>query len=106
MQRTIVALCGARDVGKTTTIRLVYEKLAQEGKLIDPGRRSRSEIKSAILEIGGVKIGFASQGDVDEILEENLEPLFEAGCSVIVCATHTSRSRTYSVVKQLERDYK
>jgi hypothetical protein len=36
------------------------------------------------LEIDGMKVGFASPGDVAGILEKNLEGLIEAGCTVIV----------------------
>ena len=87
-------------MGKTTTIRLVYDRLRREGRTIDPGRRSRKEVKAAIVEIDGVKVGFASPGDIAEILEENLEPLIAAGCVVIVCATHT-RGGTVETVRRL-----
>jgi hypothetical protein len=101
MQKTIITLWGISNLGKTMTIRLAYEDLRKEGRCIDPGRPSRKEVKAAILEIDGVNIGFASPGDKPGILEENLELLIAAGCIVIVCATHTRRSKTVEVVKRL-----
>jgi predicted kinase len=100
MQKTMIALWGIGNLGKTTTIRLAYETLRKEAKVIDPGRRARKEVIGAILEIDGVKVGFASQGDLAEILEELLAPLIEAGCLVIICATHT-RGGTVETVNQL-----
>src|SRR5262245_4644948 len=100
MQRTMIALWGISNVGKTTTIRQVYDRLKQQGTDVDPGDPVRKEVKGAILEIDGVKIGFISQGDLEEILLEYLEPLIEAGCTIIICATHT-RGRTVEVVKRL-----
>jgi predicted kinase len=100
MQRKIIALWGISNAGKTTTIRRVYEQLRQEGTIIDFGRRARTEVKGAILEIDGVKIGFASQGDLGKILLKYLEPLVEAGCTVIVCATH-KRGKTVEAVEKL-----
>lgn len=99
MERTMIALWGISNTGKTTTIRRVYDTLRMEGRVIDPGRPTRKEVRAAILEIDGVKVGFASPGDIAEILEENLEPLITAGCVVIVCATHT-RGGTVETVRQ------
>ncbi len=106
MQKTIISLGeNSRLKGKTTTIRLTYEELVKEGgRLIDAGRRSRTEVRGAIVEIDGVKVGFASPGDKPLILEENLVPLIEAGCVVVVCATHTGRSKTVGVVERLAEE--
>jgi hypothetical protein len=106
MQRTIIAICGPSNVGKTTTICLAYQRLLEEGKQINPGRRTRKEVGGAILEIDGVTVGFASQGDVERMLQANLEPLLAAECDVIVCACHTSRSRTHMVVERLTGDFR
>ena len=105
MQRTIFALWGLANAGKTTTIRLAYEKLAREENVIDPGRRSKKEVRGAILKIDGIKIGFASQGDRADVLRENIERLIAAGCIIIVCAAHTPRSLTYKVVEQFINEF-
>ncbi len=105
MQKTIFALCGPSDSGKTTTISLVYHDLKQqEGTtVIYAGRPARKEIRGAVLEINGVRAGFASFGDIAEDLETLLCDLIERDCIIIVCATHTARSKTAEVVRAKER---
>ena len=75
MQRTIFALFGIGDSGKTTTISLVYNHFRQQGATViyggDYARRRQkgaTEIKGAVLEIDGVLVGFASPGDRPDIL--------------------------------------
>lgn len=101
MEKTIIAVWGVSDKGKTTAIRLAYEDLRAQFPSLNPGRRALKEVRGAILDINGVKVGFESSGDKPEILEENIPPLIDAECLVIVCATHTRRSRTVDVVERL-----
>jgi hypothetical protein len=109
MLRTILALRGIADSGKSTTISLVYNHFRQQGaKVIYGGERARRrergpmEVKGAVLEIDGVLVGFASPGDRPDILQPLLEALIKRGCIVIVCATHT-RGGTVEVVQELGR---
>jgi thymidylate kinase len=104
MQKTIIAVRGIHDSGKTTSIGLAYKKLEKEGTVIVAPRESR-ETRSAVLEIDGVKVGFWSVGDVEELLEEGVDPLIDAGCAVIVCAAR-SRGGTVEYVKSLESQFK
>ena len=107
MQRTIVALQGASNKGKTESIRLAYERLLEEGAKVirHPRRTITRDVRQAILEIDGVQIGFASAGDAVKVLERDLPPLFEAECSVILCARHTPRSETFAFVERLALQY-
>ena len=86
MQRTIIALWGISRLGKTTTIHLAFDDLRKEATnhLNLCPRRSTEVV--AILEIDGVKVGFASLGDTPGVVEEYLDVLIENGCVVIVCA--------------------
>ena len=109
MQRTVFALFGIGDSGKTTTISLVYNHFRQRGATViyggDYARRRQkgaTEIKGAVLEIDGVLVGFASPGDRPDILLPLLEALIERGCIIIVCATHT-RGGTVEVVRERGR---
>ena len=109
MQRTIFALFGIGDSGKTTTISLVYNHFRQQGAKViyggDPTRHRQKgarEIKGAVLEIDGVLVGFASPGDRPDILLPLLEALIERGCIIILCATHT-RGGTVEVVREFGR---
>lgn len=89
MQRQVIALSGIRDCGKTTTIRLAYRILQQEGEVVQPPNARAKKETTAILKIDGVKVGFTSIGDIHQVLDRNLTRLVEAGCTVIVCAAHT-----------------
>src|SRR5262249_8550359 len=100
MQRTMIALRGPGNAGKSTTIRLVYQNLRREGRVIRPVAPLRKEVKGAILEINGVEVGITSQGDEGEIVRSHVERLIEAGCVVIVCATRTYGG-TVDVIEQL-----
>lgn len=105
MQRTIIALWGVGGIGKTTTIRQhVYDVLATQYECLDRGHQCITEVKAAILEIDGVKVGFNSAGDTPRIVEKLLKELIDAGCDIIVCATHTSRSETSKIVQHLAED--
>jgi hypothetical protein len=103
MQRTVIALRGKSNSGKSSTIRLAYQRLSQEGMRVRPAS-TRMEIRGAILELNGVKVGFVSLGDLAEILEGYFGFLMSEGCVVIVCATR-SYGGTVEFVQGLESDY-
>lgn len=103
MQKSIIAVRGPANVGKTTTIRRAYEELRREGRCIDQGRLFSTEVIAAIWEIDGVKVGITSNGDLPEDLEENLARLLAAGCIVIVCATRT-KGGTVKLVERLDKE--
>ncbi len=93
---------GSPNVGRSQTIRRVFDELRQEAKVIDPGRGYK-EVRGGILEIDGVKVGFNSPGDVADPLEEDLNRLIQNNCSVIVCAARRSSygtSVTFQAVKR------
>ena len=100
LTKTIIALYGVSNQGKTTTIRRVYDDLRLKYRVVTRGSPSRTEVNGAILDIDGVLVGFASPGDVEWILADNLLPLIAKGCIVIVCATHT-RGGTVDLVREV-----
>jgi hypothetical protein len=107
MERTIIGLRGLPKVGKTETICLAYEELRKKGRWITWGRRTRREVNGAIFEIDGVKVGFVSRGDAAKELEEDLKPLIEERCGVIVCAARMGdrgHSKTVAVVERLAKE--
>ena len=104
LTKTLIALYGISNQGKTTTIRRVYDDLRLKYRVVRRGSPSRTEVNGAILDIDGVLVGFASPGDVEWILAANLLPLIEKGCIVILCATHT-RGGTVDLVERVAADH-
>jgi hypothetical protein len=106
MENKIVVLRGVAKVGKSTTIKKVFEMLKSSYTsdlsvlLEDVGY---VDVK-AILVIKGVKIGIESQGDPGGRLEESLKEFEEKGCAVIVCTTRT-RGKTVDLINGLQSRY-
>jgi KaiC/GvpD/RAD55 family RecA-like ATPase len=92
MGKTVIAVRGQPDSGKTTTITLAYETLAKGGRSIYSKPRYDARELKEVLEIDGVIVGFATSGDKPDRLERTLRFLLEHGCVVIVCAARLNRS--------------
>lgn len=96
MENTLFALRGKQRWGKTTTLRLVWNRLRElfpDARVGNPSGVKSKEIRGAWLEINGVKIGFTTKSEPveskdRETLVDDLHELAEAGCNVIVCASH------------------
>ena len=101
MQRTIFALRGKGGSGKSTTIVYILAELGKHASdsRVQRGNRRPSgpaEVWWAILTINGVLVGIASPGDNGWYVRKHVQPLIDAGCQVIVCATR-SREGSSSV---------
>lgn len=55
MQRTIIAVWGTSNSGKTTAIHLAFDELLNCGELIDAGQPARKEVRAAVLTIEEIK---------------------------------------------------
>lgn len=103
--KSVFALYGPANVGKSTTIKRVFALLtdafptAPVQTLNSPG----VDI-TVIIEINGISIGIESQGDPNSRLGESVEHFKSALCSIIVCATRTSGG-TVNIVKSLHPDF-
>lgn len=104
MKKTTLAVWGVANIGKSQTIKSVYDLLlskypkAKQEHVID-GKDVR-----AVVTINGKKIGIESQGDPNSRLFESLELFVKVKCQVIVCATRT-RGATVTAVESLETNY-
>ena len=78
VEPTIIANMGEGNVGKTESIIMVYEKLTNV-------KEDRKDI-CEVVEINGVKVGIASDGDSQAIVRGNLNFLTKAGCRIILTA--------------------
>lgn len=93
VQPTIIANCGEGETGKTESILLVYDKLCKlaEGNPVDrePDKKNKKDI-CAWLTINKVRVGIASDGDLQAIVRDNLNFLTEAGCPIILTACRSN----------------
>lgn len=106
MEKTIIALWGRGNVGKTTTIKDVFEKLLEifkDCKLLKKEDSYVDDIQS-IIEIDDIKIGIESQGDPNSRIFKSIPLFIKEGCHIIICATRTSGATT-KIVKKQESDY-
>jgi hypothetical protein len=95
MEKTIFALFGKGGSGKSTTIAYVLAELKKHASnsRVKRGRRRQqgrpAEVWWAILTINGVLVGIASPGDNGWYVRKHVQPLIDADCQVIVCATRS-----------------
>jgi ABC-type dipeptide/oligopeptide/nickel transport system ATPase subunit len=107
MERTMFALFGKGGSGKSTTIAYVLAELLQHASdsSVQRGNLRPSgppEVWSAALTINGVLVGIASPGDNAYHVRRRVQPLINAGCQVIVCATRsTEDSSSVQALTQL-----
>ncbi len=113
MQETVFVVKGKPNSGKTSTIKLVYERLLKEENhipIVEFKFIDCCDFRSVVI-LSNYRIGFLSYGDAPKKLEEHLSKIQRIKCSIIICATRESGnndqlSTTDEVVKSLEPEYK
>lgn len=96
MNKLVIANRGAGYIGKSSSVRSVYQLLKDNGHKLLVEEWQGEDIK-AIFEINGVKVGIESQGDPDSQMEPTMEAFVATGCEIIVTACRT-KSYTYEKV--------
>lgn len=89
--KAIICMQGKANIGKTHTLRKVYEKLNSHEKTI---LEQPNDDIYATIKMGDFLIGIVTQGDPMSGLKERLNELMQKSCDIIVCA---SRSKGYTV---------
>ena len=91
MKKQLIALRGPSNVGKSTSLHLLYRLLVS-----DPVAKPLSFTAHgwkldfvAIIEIAGYKVGLTNRGDVPKTLKEVLRALVRKRCDIVVCAART-----------------
>lgn len=107
--KQLIALYGTSNVGKTQTIRFVFEKLTREfsecifHKDFDQIIREHGDICIVVI-INGKIIGIESQGDPNSRIFISLPIFVNLKCDIILCATRT-RGATVAEVEKLNKEY-
>ena len=105
MKKTIIALWGRRDIGKTGTIKEVARLLRKHPKSqVIADCEEFADIK-VVIEVKDKKIGINSHGDVADYLSDQLKNLvIHHECDVVVTATRT-RGETVTCVKEYKQKH-
>lgn len=105
--KSIITLSGRGNIGKSATIRNVYESLVKQyldHETIHVNVNTDREI-SVVLKIGRKCIGIESRGDTRERVEDSLQMFLRYKCKIIVCATRT-RGGSYDAVDEFAAMHK
>ena len=102
-KKYIIVNWGKAGVGKTPSLRTVYELLS--AKYPHKVLRSGNDIK-AIVTIGDCKVGIETQGDPKPYLvtPQSMEDFRNEGCRIVVAACRTS-GETWDAVYEMETKY-
>lgn len=98
--KTIICLWGGAGIGKTSSIRVVWDRLNISNQ--PPLHQSADDI-CAIVPFCNSTVGIASQGDPYSAQDEWLEELMNLGCEIIVCASRTKGSTVDAVEDVAQR---
>ena len=87
---TIIGLKGRGNSGKSTTIRILYELLLQDGFQLISGnfKPSGGDFNSVFTKNGKI-VGVTSSGDSYDLVHNNLKELISAKSNICVCACRT-----------------
>lgn len=109
-QKTIIANYGIENVGKTTSVKLVYHKLHQ--LIADENCRDLHSPEDnngdlcAIITINNKKVGISSLGDNIEQYAEWLDELVGEECDIILVACHDYDDTTKKIYSLQAKGYR
>ena len=106
MINTIFALKGAKKLGKTPTIKFLYDlfiKRYPNAVEMEEHKIDGYDIRHVLI-VNGVKIGIESQGDPKYRLFISIPLFVRIKCNIIICATRT-RGSTVSLITEQSQSY-
>lgn len=103
--KSIIAIYGKANSGKTSTIKKISRLLCQEYHYSSEKVEDKGDDIYQVLTKDTFKIGIISQGDVGSWVEEYLAELTKRECNLIICATRT-RGKTCEAVDKYNRKWK
>ena len=108
MNKTIIAVHGRANEGKSETIKNVCKIILDTFPIAKPSKENinYSDDINLIIDINGVRIGIESQGDPNSrmIWKKTVRKLAEEKCDIILCATRTS-GETVKTVDKIANDF-
>ena len=101
MNKLIIVNKGHAGVGKSSSIKLVFEKLKALHSSVVTVINDDGDI-TATIDVNGTLVGIESQGDPNSRMFKTLPELVVRGCEIIVCACRTSGA-TKEIVSSLKK---
>ncbi len=99
--KSIIAIYGKANSGKTSTIKEISRLLCQKYHYSSDKVEDKGDDIYQVLTKDSIKIGIISQGDVGSWVEEYLSELAKRECILIICATRTRGKTCYAVDKYI-----
>ena len=103
MKKLVIANRRAGGIGKSASVKAVYDRLISKGYTLITKEPQGGDIK-AIFDINGVKVGIESQGDPRYDMEKTMEEFVEVGCDIIVTACRTKSDTYLKVIDYLGKE--
>lgn len=103
----IIGLRGPSNTGKTTTLKIVFEKLKAQG--FQPMKDLEEDLGNGdflwVLEKDGRKVGLVTQGDYaieSNSVKKHLSKLESAGCDTAICACTTDGESKLGIQRSID----
>lgn len=104
MKKTIIAVWGNANTGKSSTIKLVFDifNTIYQGQIsvIDDGPLNTHDI-TKVFKCKNYIVGIESQGDPNSNIFSSLPMFVDKKCDLIICATRT-KGDTVRIVEDIE----
>ena len=104
MNKLIIVNKGHAGVGKSSSIKLVFEKLKELHSSVVNVIYDDGDI-TATIDVNGTLVGIESQGDPNSRMFKTLPELVVRGCKIIVCACRTSGATKERVSSLKKEDF-
>ncbi len=107
MEKTIIAVYGSQQKGKSETIKNIYQLILPDPNASLLELEKENNFKQDILltiQFGNFVIGLESQGDPYGRSKQTLPRLAKKGCDIIVCASRT-RGETVNIINKVAEDH-
>ncbi|MEO8088129.1 MAG: hypothetical protein ABI763_15005 [Bacteroidota bacterium] len=103
MKKSIIALQGDQNSGKSITIGLLFHMMRKNGfQTIKDKARKNSKDFFVILKKNDILIGVSSYGDTEYWIKDRCGKFVIAGCQIMVCACHKEGKTVEAVLSFTE----
>ena len=96
--KTIIALQGDQNRGKTETLSLLFKFAIEKGfEIVIDKKKKTSKDFFVIIKKYNIQVGICTYGDKAYLIRDRCNIFINAGCSIMVCACH-NKGVTFDIV--------